>query len=97
MRSLLTADDFHGPDEKLNYAQARYCCLYMQRQGVLGDCYRRLRANRSGDLHSERAVLALFPGRTWDELDADFRGFVGERGHVPLAFVPGSGVLSAAR
>jgi hypothetical protein len=86
LRSLLRADDFHGPDEKLNYAQARYFCLYLQRQGLLGDCYRRLRDRRGEDphgeedWHGEKTVLGLFPGRTWDDLDADFQRFVAAQG-----------------
>jgi hypothetical protein len=78
LRSLINAADFHGPNEQLNYAHARYFCLYMQRQGVLEDCYRRLRAHCADDPRGERAVLAVFPGRTWGELDADFRQFVAE-------------------
>jgi hypothetical protein len=76
---LLRAHDFHGANEKLNYAQARYFCLYLQRQGVLGDCYRRLRdswGKNADDPDGEKAVLGLFPDRTWDDLDADFRQFV---------------------
>ncbi len=35
LESLITGDDFRGRHQGLNYAQARYFCLYLERQGLL--------------------------------------------------------------
>ncbi len=78
LRSLQTLIDgaFRGDDESLHYAQARYFCLYMQHCGVLGDYYHRFRARRQQDPLGLATVAAVFPGKTWDQLDRDFRRWV---------------------
>jgi hypothetical protein len=76
LESLVTEDDFRGTHEGLNYAQARYFCLYMQRQGVLEDFYRRFRDHQAADPHGAAAVRAVFPKLTWDELDGKYRDWV---------------------
>ena len=76
LRELIEGDDFYGPLEKLNYAHARYFCLYMQEQRVLRDCYRKVRAEHGNDPSGGKAVAAVLADRTWDELDADFRRWV---------------------
>ena len=78
LRSLVEDDDFRATDEGQNYAQARYFCLYMQEQGVLEEFYRRFRDQHADDPFGAEAVLQVFPDRTWNELDADFRGWVME-------------------
>ena len=60
----------------VNFAQARYFCMFLQRKGVLAEVYRRYRAGRREDPRGQRAVLAMFPGHTWDDLDAEFRAWV---------------------
>jgi hypothetical protein len=77
LRSLLGAGSFRGPDERLNYARARYFCMYLQSRGVLRACYRACRAGRQRDPTGEQAVAALFPGLSWEQLDADFRAWLG--------------------
>ena len=76
IESLLANDDFRGPDKNLNYAHARHVCLYLQRNGMLRDFYRRLRESRNDDPSGRKAVREVFPDRSWEELDADFRRFV---------------------
>ncbi|MHB1033991.1 MAG: hypothetical protein ACYC35_08180 [Pirellulales bacterium] len=78
LRSLasLIGGDFRGETEALNYAQARYFCLYMQRQGVLGDYYRKFRARHRQDPLGLATVAGVFPDQTWDELDRGFRRWV---------------------
>lgn len=73
LASLIGNDDFRGPQQTTNYAQARYFCLYLQEQGVLEDFYRCFRDSQADDPLGKRTVLELFPNRTWDDLDADFR------------------------
>jgi hypothetical protein len=77
LRSLLAAGSFRGPDERLNYARARYFCMYLQSRRLLGACYRACRAGIKGDPTGEEAVAGLFPGRSWEQLDADFRAWLG--------------------
>ena len=43
LRDLITKRDFRGPLEGLNYAQARYFVMYMQKQKLLKKFYRHLR------------------------------------------------------
>ena len=76
IRSLITGDDFRSSSVGLNYAQARYLCLYMQREGVLEDFYRRFRVTRSEDPLGYRALGEVFPDHGQAELEADFRRFV---------------------
>ncbi len=74
LEALVGSDGFHAENESLNYAQARYFCLYMQERGVLAECYRLLRAGRKRD-----TVARVFPNRSWAELDADFRRWLAEK------------------
>lgn len=76
LRDLLRDDDFRGEREALNYAQARYFCMFMQQRGVLDDFYAALRTNITADPHGEQAVSAVFPDQSWDDLDAAFQKFV---------------------
>ncbi len=73
LASLLGDDNFRGAGETTNYAHARYFCLYLQEQGLLETYYRRFRERQEQDPLGQATVLGLFPHRTWDELDADFR------------------------
>jgi hypothetical protein len=73
LASLICDDDFRGPQQTTNYAQARYFCLYLQERGLLEDYYRRFRDNQRDDPLGARTVLEVFPDQTWDDLDADFR------------------------
>src|SRR5690606_23085701 len=56
LASLIGDDDFRGPQETINYAQARYFCLYMQEQGVLEQFYRRFRETQPQDPQGMKAV-----------------------------------------
>lgn len=73
LESLISNDDFHGSQERLNYAHARYFCLYLQQQGVLEQYYGRLRADIGHDPTGRATLLNLFPGRTVGQLDTAFR------------------------
>ncbi len=74
--SLVGSDDFHSDCEELNYAHARYFCLYMQERGVLARFYRLLRAGHKSDPTGRKAVGRVFSDRSQAELDADFRRWV---------------------
>jgi len=76
LRSLIRDGDFRGRDEGVHYAQARYFCLYMQRLGVLETFFHQFRANHADDPTGEKTVAAMFPDRTWAELDHELQRWV---------------------
>lgn len=76
LRSLMTSDDFHGEQEGLNYAQARYFCLYLQSLGRLEEFYRTFRRDREADPRGVRSVERVLEGRGVDEIDRAFRAWV---------------------
>ncbi len=73
LQSLVESQDFRGKQEGLNYAHARYFCLFMQRREVLEDFYRTFRDHHADDPQGSATVRKMFPTLSWDELDADFR------------------------
>jgi hypothetical protein len=73
---LATETNFRGEQVGLNYAQARYFCLFMQQRGVLTRFYRRFRERWEWDPQGTDAVLAMFPGANWEQLDREFQQWV---------------------
>lgn len=71
-------DNFRGEREAVNYAQARYFCLYLQRRGLLEKFYVQLRANIEEDPQGLQAIKAVFPNRSWGEIDAGYADFLRE-------------------
>lgn len=69
-------DDFRGDREAINYAQARYFCIFLQRRGLLEKYYAALRKNIDDDPHGERAIKEVVPDLSWKELDAEYQQFV---------------------
>jgi hypothetical protein len=82
LEALLRDDDFRGQHVGLNYAHARYLCLFLQSErnprgcDVLGELYRELRAGQDRDPQGVDALQRVFRGQSWAELDAAFRAFV---------------------
>jgi len=76
LQTLVTADDFRGAQEGVNYAQARYLCLYLQRHDLLEKFYRNFRADQQQDPSGLVTLKALFPDKSWDDLDRDFQAWV---------------------
>lgn len=73
---LLSATDLRGRDEAAQFASARYFCLFLQEQGRLAECYRRLRAGRRVDPPGVPTLPALFPDRGGHELERRFRDWL---------------------
>lgn len=73
LESLIKDNDFRAGDVGVNYAQARYFILYLQRQGLLEDFVHRFRRDRKSDPLAAETVLATFPGSTWQDVDDAFR------------------------
>jgi hypothetical protein len=76
LERLVGVSSLHDEAEAMNYAQARYFCMFLQRKGVLADFYHRYRAGHHEDPRGQRAVLAMFPGYDWGDLDAEFGRWV---------------------
>jgi hypothetical protein len=76
IKELVENPQFRGRGEGTNYAQARYFCLYMQKQGVLAKFYRSFRASHGLDPRGLKALARAFPGVGIEELDRDFQGWV---------------------
>lgn len=76
LQSLIADDDFRSDNIGLNYAYARYFCLYLQREGKLEEFFRRFRADRHTDEQGEQTVAAVLAPASWDELDRQFQAWV---------------------
>jgi len=76
VRQLLTDSDFRGPNEGVNYAHARYLCLYLQQRGVLEAFVKEFRAVQAQDPQGERSLAAALRRSDLDQLDRDFRQWV---------------------
>lgn len=76
LSALITADDFRGPLEGLNYAHARYLCMYLQSQDRLERYYERFRSNIEQDRMGLHSLEAVFDGRSINAIDRDFRRWV---------------------
>ncbi len=73
---LFTASDFRGEARSLNYAHARYFCMYLQERGLLASLYRSFRDGMKQDPTGTRFVAALFPNRPLGQVDRAFRTWV---------------------
>jgi len=71
-----TSAEFYGADSGLNYAAARYLCLYLQERGLLPGFYRAFRdtfeTDRSGIRQLEKVA-----GRPLTDLEPDWKAWVG--------------------
>ncbi|MCD6303932.1 MAG: hypothetical protein J7M21_03100 [Planctomycetes bacterium] len=71
LAELLSRRDFYGRRQGMNYAQARYFVMYMQKRGVLRDFYKYFRAHHRGEGADVRAVEHVF-GRKIERIEKDF-------------------------
>jgi hypothetical protein len=78
LADFIRDDDFRGEREGVNYAQARYFCLFLQQRGLLEDYYAALRRHIARDPHGAQAMRDVFPDLSWEELDAQYHAFVRE-------------------
>ena len=75
LQSLIADDDFRGAGVGLNYAQARYFCMYLQREKKLQTLYLAMRTQQKTDKLGLASVKSLFPGKSWDEIDQAFQAW----------------------
>lgn len=81
---LMCAEEFYGRNEAINYAQARYFCMYLQQRGLLGDYYAALRDD-AGLVDGVGALARILPDRSASEFDTEFQDWVLGRsatGHI---------------
>jgi hypothetical protein len=71
----LTRDDFYGNNSGINYAVARYLCLYLQERDLLARFYREFRESVRDD-PTGSATLQTVTGRTLAQLENDYREWV---------------------
>jgi hypothetical protein len=76
LAELMGNTRFRGAGEGINYAQARYFCLYMQQKGVLAKFYRSFRRDRARDPQGLQTLAGVFPGVGFEQLDRDFEHWV---------------------
>lgn len=76
LRALITADDFRGSLETLNYAQARYFCMYMQNQGALKRFYKAFRDGYRDDRTGLSCVEEAMGRRRIELIEQDFLTWV---------------------
>jgi hypothetical protein len=60
----------------LDYAQARYLCLFLQERQLLGPFYRKCRANIAIDPTGGWSLVAILAHDRIEEVDADFRAWL---------------------
>lgn len=63
----------------LDYALARYFCLFLQERGVLPTYYRKCREWSNRDQTGKLALLRIFPGQSLDDIEHDFRVWLHDR------------------
>jgi hypothetical protein len=64
-------DEFYGDRSDVNYAQARYLCMYLQEQGLLRDFYKKFRDTYKDD-NTGKSQLEKVTGKTISSLDEDY-------------------------
>lgn len=76
IESLVEAGNVCPEREAIDYAQARYFCLYLQKKGLLGAYYRKFRGAIARDPTGLQTLRGLFEVETLDAVDRDFRDWV---------------------
>ena len=64
-------DEFYGDKSDVNYAQARYLCMYLQENGLLKKYYKAFRDNYKND-QTGKSTLEKITGKSIDNLDKDY-------------------------
>jgi len=75
LRDLVTKRDFYGRRQGVNYAQARYFVMYMQRRGLLKKFYVHFRKHHTGPNADAKAVEHVF-GKSVEQIEPEFTAWV---------------------
>ncbi len=73
LETLLKRGRVRPEQEPVDYAMARYFCLYLQQRALLEPFYRKFRATADVDPTGRHALESLIAPRTVADLDAEFR------------------------
>jgi hypothetical protein len=76
LKEMIEADDFRGKLEGANYAQARYFCLQMQRNGRLAKFYREFRKHQAKDPFGVQTLERVLAISNWNDFDQEFQRWV---------------------
>ena len=76
LESLISSRKIHSERQDVDYAHARYFCLYLQDRGLLPFFYRKFRANIGEDPSGLRTLCEIFDTPNLDPIDRDFRKWV---------------------
>lgn len=68
-------DEFYGDRSDVNYAQARYLCMYLQETGLLKKFYKSFRDNYNND-NTGKNTLEKITGKNLSDLDKDYVAWV---------------------
>jgi len=68
-------EEFYGDGSDVNYAQARYLCMYLQEQGLLKKYYQNFRDTYNDDSTGIEQMEKI-TGKSISELDADYVAWV---------------------
>ena len=74
--SLVASTEIQSGHEAIDYAHARYFCLYLQKRRLLGPFYRKFRANVAGDPTGVETLRSLLGTSSLDDVDRSFRAWV---------------------
>lgn len=79
LAALVRQGQFRPRHEALDYAHARYLCLYLQQRRMLAPFYRKFRTTAAVDPTGERALLQLFGIGSLDAIETEFRRWAQEQ------------------
>lgn len=77
VKELITASQFRGAGEALDYAYARYFCWFLHDRGKLGQFYVTARDRSSPDPTGAAALLEVLADQDWESVDREFREWLG--------------------
>ena len=73
---LITGASVRPGEEAIDYAHARYFCMYLQERGLLGPYYRKLRESGGRDPNGLATLQALLHTASLAQVDDDFRAWL---------------------
>ena len=76
LESLISAREIREEEQAVEYAHARYFCLYLQERGLLPFFYRKFRDRASTDPSGLRTLCEILGEENLDPVDRNFRQWV---------------------
>jgi hypothetical protein len=73
LESLISQTRVRADHQAIDYAQARYFCLYLQQRGLLEAYYRKFRSGAASDATGSKTLRDLFAVNDLTSVDSDFR------------------------